>query len=206
MNQIELPIAPHPNQTLHELPNQEITDSVTPNSRHPDHTSDSNKSRDPNKDPANIQQLNEKWNTIQALEVLETPHRINDHFRAMGMALFHMGSAVLDYDLIINGVPLRKYGETIEDLTRRYLWAETSARSAQVLLNRAVELAYENKKFDLAPEVKKYCRMSKIWLTTKRQEAAVKIGIDPPPRIEEDVLTDQLDYRYDRENDAPSDD
>ena len=60
----------------------------------------------------NIQELGEKWNRIQIPNILASPHRIHNHFEAMGMALFHMGSAVLDYKLVATGIPLINFGET----------------------------------------------------------------------------------------------
>ena len=143
-----------------------------------------------------IQELSEKWNEIQNPNILAPPSRIHNHFEAMGMALFHMGSTVLDYDLIITGIPLRDFGESPKQLTERYLWAEASARSAQAFLYRATQLGYQDEEYQLGPEVKKYCRQAKTWLTQKRQEAAIKMGIDPPPMVDEDVLTDQLDYDH----------
>ena len=151
----------------------------------------------------NIQELSEKWNRIQTPSIIDSPSRIHNHFEAMGIALFHMGSAVLDYKLVATGVPLINFGETPEQLTERYLWAEASARSAQAFLYRATQLGYQDEEYRLGPEVKKYCRQAKTWLTQKRQEAAIKMGIDPPPMVDEDVLTDQLDYGYSPDDEAP---
>ena len=173
-------------------PEPEITSSVKPNSEF-----------EKSKSQPVIQPLMEEWNTLQASNTIAPPNSIHDHFRSMGMALFHIGSATLQYELIKDGFPIRKFGNTREELTQRYLSAEVDARSAQVLLYHAVELGYEDEEFKLGPEVKKYCRMAKIWLTEKRQEAAIKMGIDPPPMIDEDVQTDQLDYNYVPEDRAP---
>ena len=157
----------------------------------------------PLKAPGAVQDLNEQWNTIQTMNSLAPRHQVTNHFEAMGMALFHMGSAALQYCLIADNTPPREHGDTREGLIQRYLWAEADARTAQVLLNHAVELGYEDRVYNMGPEIKKHCRMAKIMLTEKRHEAARNLGIDPPPRVDEDVLTDQLDYCYDPNDQAP---
>ena len=57
--------------------------------------------------PGNIRDLTEQWNAIQALNTLAAPHQVTDHFRAMVIAMYHIGSAALDYDMIRPGTPPR---------------------------------------------------------------------------------------------------
>lgn len=72
--------------------------------------------------------------------MLAAPHQVTDYFRANGLALHHIGSAALGYDVIRAGSPPREFRETSEQFIERYLWAESDARSGQVLLGRASEL------------------------------------------------------------------
>ena len=97
----------------------------------------------------------------------------------MGLALYHLGSAALGCDMIRPGSPPREFRETREPLSEKYLWAESYARSGQVLLEQAVEMDQQDQVRDRGPEVKEYCRMVKAWLTEK-QEGAINQGLIPP--------------------------
>ncbi len=114
-------------------------------------------------------------------------HQITEAYQGLGVALFHIGSAVLDYgiieDLLLHREP--------KELLLRYLWAENNARIAHTVLNRVSHQLADHT--DLGPEIRKYARQAHIWLTTQRTMAAQALGIDPPPQVEEYSRTDALD-------------
>ena len=68
------------------------------------------------------------------------PHQVTDYFRAMGLALYHIGSAVLGCDMIRPGSQPREFRETREQLIERCLSAESDARFGRVLLGRTSDL------------------------------------------------------------------
>lgn len=58
----------------------------------------------------------------------------------MGLASSHIDSATLGCDMILPDSPPQEFRETREQLIEKYLWAESYARSGQVLLEQAVEM------------------------------------------------------------------
>lgn len=123
-------------------------------------------------------------------------HQITDPYQAMGLALFHIGGAVIQYGLI------QEFSDADQDevLLKRYFWAENEARIAHVLTFMASgDLAFET---DLGPEIRKNTRTAHFWLTTERQKAAIALGINPPPPITEYSNCDALDLEHFHDHNA----
>ena len=120
--------------------------------------------------------------------------RMDNALEAMGVALFHIGSAALDYSLIMDRHP---GGATQEQLEERYCNAENNARIAHSVLHLVYSELADRHPLNLAPEMRKYCRKAHTWLTQERRKAAEAIGITPPPQEDESVAFDALDHVYD---------
>ena len=127
--------------------------------------------------------------------------RMDNALEAMGVALFHIGSAVLDYSLIQDRHP---GGPNQEQLEERYCRAETDARIAHSVLHLVHSKLADRHPLGMGPEMRKYCRKAHTWLTQERRKAAEAIGITPPPREDDEVSSDALDHVYDPLEDGES--
>ena len=125
--------------------------------------------------------------------------RIDNALEAMGVALFHIGSAVLDYSLIQDRHP---GGPAQEQLEERYCGAETDARIAHSVLHLVYTRLADEHPLGLGPEIRKYCRQAHTWLTRERRKAAEALGMDPPPEKDESIAMDALDHRSGPEESA----
>ena len=133
----------------------------------------------------------EAWLEIQQklLSPVETVGRGGDAFRAMGIALHHIGAATLQFKMIQEN-PGPTYGGCPNDY--RYLWAEAHARRAHSLLHRVHAQLSQNQ--EMGPEIRKSCRMANLLLTQERAAAAGALGIKPPPRVSIDINHDEIDH------------
>ncbi len=134
------------------------------------------------------------WPERQQTQPIVPFHSLDDPLQAMGVALFHIGSAVLDYLLIRESIP----GGV--DPRERYANAENDARVAHRILHQ-VHSQLSNHHPTLSPEIRKYCRMANVLLTEQRREAAIALGIDPPPQCTDDLQHEEIDH--DHRNDMP---
>ena len=125
--------------------------------------------------------------------------RIGDPFTAMGVAMFHIGSAALDYSLIQDR---HSGGPTQEQLEERYCGAETDARIAHSALHLVYSELADRHPLGLGPEIRKYCRQAHTWLTRERRKAAEALGMNPPPEEDESIAFDALDHRFNPEESA----
>ena len=119
----------------------------------------------------------------------------------MGLALYYMGGAVLQY-LIIQDRPGEVSGGCLS--ADRYLWAEADARLAHEMLHHVYTVL--SSEHDLGSEIRKNCRQAKVLLSRERARAAAAIGIDPPPEENDDLQHDQIDHHgggLDRRMDPP---
>ena len=128
--------------------------------------------------------------------------RMDNALEAMGVALFHIGSATLDYSLIQDRHP---GGPTQEQLEERYCGAETDARIAHSVLHLVYSELADRHPLGLGQEMRKSCRRAHTWLTQERKKAAEMIGITPPPREDESPAFRALDHVYNpqEDNDSP---
>ena len=120
--------------------------------------------------------------------------RMDDALTAMGAAMFHIGSAALDYSRIQEQYP---GGGNREQMEKRYCRAENNARIAHSVLHLVYTRLADEHPLGLGPEIRKYCREAHTWLTRERREAAEALGIDPAPEEDESIAFDALDHRFD---------
>ena len=142
-----------------------------------------------------------RWLDMQAgfMAPVIHPGRMRNAFQAMAVALFHAGSAVLQYSLIINqdsGQPERH-----EILRDRYMDAECEARAAHRLLHLVATELVDRHPSGLGPEMRKYCRQAHTRMTYKRSQAAALPGIDSP-LADETISFDALDHVFDPVHDG----
>ena len=113
---------------------------------------------------------------------------LGNALEAMGVAMFHIGSAFLDYEMI---------AEWPEDrlVRERFRHAGHNARLAHRVLHHISEsgIAYQHE-VGLGPEIRKYSRMAKVWLTRARVRAAEAIGEEVPGETD-DLHAPELDGR-----------
>ena len=136
----------------------------------------------------------EVWLEIQQnlLSPVETVGQGGDAFRAMGIALHHIGAATLQFKMIQEN-PGPTYGGCPN--ADRYLWAEAHARTAHSLLHRIQAQLSQNQ--EMGPEIRKSCRMANLLLTQERAAAAGALGIEPPPTVSDDINHDEIDHHRD---------
>ena len=136
------------------------------------------------------------WIELQRNQPVVPLHQLRDPFQAMGTAMFHIGSATLQYGLIQDSPsPCSGGCENLE----RYLQAENDARIAHAVLHRTyTSLATGH---PCGPEIRKRCRQANLWLTRERSQAARALAIDPPPDPSGDLQHGELDWRH--RNTAP---
>ena len=111
-------------------------------------------------------------------EPLAPPGRLQDPLAAMGAALFHLSAACVEYDCILEDGKQEGRHQGM----RRYLWAESHARTAHLLLHRVHGgLARRHPR---AHEIQRNCEMARLMLGRRRRAAAAELGIQPPPSPE----------------------
>ena len=115
---------------------------------------------------------------------------IKNVLEAMGVAMFHIGSATLDYMLVTEW----PNGDRVKE---RFRSGERSARIAHRVLHHISEsgIAGEHP-LNLGPEFRKYSRMAKIWLTRERAKAARALGRNDIPGETDDLHAAELDGRW----------
>ncbi len=129
------------------------------------------------------------WTALQNSQPIVPFHRLNDPLQAMGVALFHVGAAALQY-AIIRDNPSPESGGCSN--AERYCWAENDARIAHAVLHRVhSSLAATH---PCGPEIRKSCRQANMWLTRERSRAARTLGIDPPPEPSDDLMHGEMDH------------
>ena len=108
-------------------------------------------------------------------EPLIHPGQLEDPVAAMGVALFHLSAACMEYLCI-----LEEGQEQDQDQgKRRYLWAEPQARTVHLVLHRVhEELADQHPR---RHEIQRNCQMARLMLGRMRRDAAAALGIRPPP-------------------------
>ena len=113
---------------------------------------------------------NAAWIELQRNQPVVPPHQLRDSLQAMGAAMFHIGSATLQYGLI-QGIPSRCGN------AERYLRAENDARIAHAILHRTyTSLATGHPR---SPEIRKHCRQANLWLTRDRSRGGPGPGHRP---------------------------
>ena len=128
------------------------------------------------------------WVKMQTSQPIVPFHRMDDLLQAMGVALTHIGAAVLQYASIRESSGAFSGGcANVE----RYCRAEVDARLAHAILHRVHTKLAPRLPFGL--EMQKHCRQAKLWLTRERSLAARELGIDPPPRASNDLCHAELD-------------
>ena len=132
-----------------------------------------------------------EWTEMQRSQPIIPLHRLQDPIHAMGVAMFHAGSATLQYGLIQDHPGSESGGcSNLE----RYCWAENDARIAHTVLRRVyLQLAGAH---PCGPEIRKHCRKANVWLTRERSLAAQSLGIHPPPEASDDLYYRELDGTY----------
>ena len=135
----------------------------------------------------------EEWLEVQQhlLSPVETVGREGDAFRAMGIALYHIGAATLQFKMVQENPGPTSGGCRNAD---RCLWAEAHARTAHSLLHRIQAQLSQNE--EMGPEIRKSCRMANVLLTQERAAAAVALGIQPPPRVSDDINHEEIDRHH----------
>ena len=110
-------------------------------------------------------------------EPLIHPGQLEDPIVAMGVALFHLSAACMEYHCILE----EGQGEDRDERTRRHLWAEPHARTAHLALHRVhEELAQLHPR---RHEIQCNCHMARLMLGRMRRDAAAALGIQPPPDL-----------------------
>ena len=115
---------------------------------------------------------------------------------AMGVALFHVGSATLDYEMISD----RPREASVRE---RFRSGEESARIAHRVLHHINESSFTYlHPLRLGPEFRKYARMTKFWLTTERAKAAAAMGLEGIPEPTDDLHAAELDGPWQETDEA----